>query len=175
MGKAISMNPHRAERIGIAFALFLLVLVFLVFPTTTLSAKQRRRVAAAPRASLPGAGLDVTFLNGGDSTMAVLDAGAIAWDGSRRQVTVVSRTFTIRVGEASAPSGASVNVRAFLETADPRATIRIDGITLGAAPILIRHHAPIGVPLTHRLEIEIPITAPEGPLVATIGWETSPE
>jgi hypothetical protein len=174
MGKAVSMNAQRAERIGIAFPLFLLVFVSL-FPPATVSAGQRRRAVAVPRTSHPGSDLAVTFLTGGESTMAVLDAGAVAWNGSRRRVTVVSRSFTIRVGEASAPSGASVRLRAFLETADPRATIRIDGITLGSAPVLIRHHAPIGVALSHRLEIEVPITAPDGPLVATIGWEASPE
>lgn len=169
------MNVHQADRVGIVFPLFLVALLSLVFPPANASAEQRRRAVAVPRTSLPDSNLAVTFLTGGESTMAVLDAGAVAWNGSRRRVTVVSRPIRIRVGEASAPSGASVRLRAFLETADPRATIRIDGITLSAVPVLIRHHAPIGVPLTHRLEIEVPVTAPEGPLVATIGWEASPE
>lgn len=121
----------------------------------------RRRAVAA---SLPPAELSLTFV---DVPNATIDAGSIA------AKLTSKRTFGIRIGRPSREAQGIATLRAFLETADPRCVVRIDGIILGTQPRLIQRHAPIGIVTTHRLEIEAPPTASEGPLVTTIGWEVT--
>jgi len=106
---------------------------------------------------------------------AVVDAGAITWRGGSRRSSVVSRTVTMRIGDSSRESRGTATVRAFVETFDPRCTIRIDGVPLTTAPRVIRRRAPIGIAFTHRIEVEVPVTAADGPLQASIGWEVTTE
>lgn len=49
----------------------------------------------------------------------------------------------------------------------------MDSVTLTAAPRVIRRNAPVGLAFTHRIEVEVPITAADGPLQASIGWEVT--
>ena len=145
---------------GTTVALYLSLIL-----TPSLQAGARRRAAAGPPPSL-----SLTFVGTG-----VVDAGTMSWRGGRERFTVTTRTVTVRIGPASPEARGRATLRAFLETPDPHATIRIDGIVLGTAPRVIRRGAPIGIPFTHRLEIEVPVSAPEGPLAATIGWEVTTE
>ncbi|HYH08763.1 MAG TPA: hypothetical protein VEK11_17045 [Thermoanaerobaculia bacterium] len=112
--------------------------------------------------------LSITFLEG-----PVVDAGVIVWRGGKRRTTVTARTVTMRIGRASREARGTATLRAFLETPDPRAAVRVDGILLGAAPRVIQRHAPVGIATTHRIEIEVPVSASEGPLAASIGWEVT--
>jgi hypothetical protein len=143
----------------------------LVTPADVQAGGRRRAVAVSPSAS----NLSLTFLDGGRAATAVIDAGTMAWRGGRKQSSVTTRTFAIRIGEAAREPRGSATLRAYLETADPHATIRIDGVVLGTAPRVIQRNAPIGVAVTHRLEIEVPVNAPEGTLAASIGWEVTTE
>lgn len=119
----------------------------------------RRRVLAV---SPPSADLSLTFIGG-----ELLDAGAIRGRTARK--------VTMRIGPASREPLGTATVRAFLETADARCTIRIDGIPLGTAPRVIRRNVPVGIPFTHRIEIDVPPEAAEGPLQTSIAWEVTTE
>jgi hypothetical protein len=141
----------------------LLTLMFLIPVHPYLHGGSRRRAVAV---SPPSSELSLTFV---DVPNGTLDAGSIA----ARLVT--RRTFGIRIGRPSREAQGSATLRAFLETADPRCIVRIDGVVLGTQPRLIQRHAPIGVVTAHRLEIEAPPTAAEGPVVTTIGWEVTTE
>lgn len=147
------------------------LLLFFCF-TPALQAGGRQRAVAVPP---PSDALSLTFLDHGRATAAAVDAGTISWSGGRRPYAVTTRTFSLRIGPESPEARGRATLRAFLETPDPNVTIRIDGITLGTAPRVIRHHAPIGIALTHRLEIEVPVTAPDGTMAARIGWEVTTE
>lgn len=83
------------------------------------------------------------------------------------------RTFGIRIGQPSRQARGHATLRAFLETGDPRCIVRLNGIVLGPQPRIIDRFTPIGITTTHRLEIEVPPSAPEGALLTTIGWEVS--
>jgi hypothetical protein len=81
--------------------------------------------------------------------------------------TVVRRTITVRIGTERmgfAP------LRAALQTDDGRCRIRVDGKTLTAAPQVIDALAPLGKAVAHVLEIEIPTSAAEGLIAASISW-----
>lgn len=132
---------------------------------------RQRAVAVTP----PPSGLSLTFLETGRASTAVVDAGTISWRGGRRRYSVTARTFAMRIGAESREARGTATVRAFLETPDPHATIRIDGVVLGAAPRIIQRNAPVGIAVTHRLEIEVPVSAPEGAIAANIGWEITTE
>lgn len=141
----------------------LLALVSAISASTLQAGSRRRAVAVSP----PSSDLTLTFLDG-----PVLDAGPLVWRGAKRK-TLVTRTVVLRIGRASREALGTATLRAFLETPDPRAQVRVDGILLGAAPRVVRRHAPIGIATTHRIEIEVPVSAPEGPLATSIGWEVT--
>ena len=124
-------------------------------------------VAVSP----PPSPLELTFPGGGP----VLDAGTIVWRGGANDRTVSVRTVTMRIGEPSRDARGTATVRAFVQTFDPACSIRIDGITLTTAPRIIRRHAPIGLATPYRIEVEVPVTARDGALQTSIGWEVTTE
>ena len=65
-------------------------------------------------------------------------------------------------------------LRASLQADDGRCRIRVDGKTLTAVPQVIDPLAPLGQAVAHVLEIEIPTTAAEGPVAASISWTSDP-
>lgn len=155
-----------------AAAATLVSYLFLFVFTPGLQAGGRQRAVTVPP---PSSALSLTFLDTDRGDAAVLDAGTIAWSGGRRAVSITTRTFALRIGPASREARGTATLRAFLETPDPNATIRIDGIPLGTTPRVIQHHAPIGIAVTHRIEIEVPVSAPEGAVGVAVGWEVSTE
>lgn len=144
--------------------LILLALHLLIPPPT--HAGGRRRVSAV---SPPSMGIALVFVGSGP----VVDAGPIAWGGGSKRSTATTRTVSLRIGEPSRDFRGTATVRAYLETVDPRCTIRIDGVTLTTAPRVVRRHAPIGITFSHRIEIDVPVTAADGPLQTSIGWEVT--
>ena len=127
------------------------------------AAPRRRAVAPVPDE------LTITFV----SRAGLLDLGTVAHTGrfAERGRTVRSETITMRVDRGSSRGTASL--RAYLAAPDARCTIRIDGQLMGAVPIVIDPQIPIGAVTSHRIDIEVPVTAAEGPLATTIGWEAS--
>jgi len=128
--------------------------------------RQRAMAVSSPSAST----VAIAFL---DANGGAIDAGTMTWQGGSRRSLVTTRLVTMRLGAPSHERLGTATLRAFLETPDPRATIRIDGVTLTTTPRLIQAGAPIGIPFSHRIEIEVPLSAPEGPLQASIGWEAT--
>jgi hypothetical protein len=112
--------------------------------------------------SPPSEDLAIVFV---DAPGGMVDTGAIAGR--------IRRTFGIRIGRPTRESRGHARVHAFLETADPRCIVRLDGIVLTTQPRIIERFSPIGITTTHRLEIEVPASAPEGALLTTIGWSVS--
>ena len=144
----------------------LFLAALLLFPIHAQGGGRRRVLAVSP----PSSALQLTVAG-----MAVVDAGTIAWRGGSKRSSVTSLMVTMRIGEPSRDARGTATLRAFVETFDPRCTIRIDGVPLTTVPRVIRRHAPIGVAFTHRIEIEVPVTAADGPLQSSIGWELTTE
>jgi len=147
------MSTHFKSRLAVLSAILALTL------TLNLNAGGRRRVLAASPLS---SGLALVFLGG-----ELLDAGPVAGR--------TTNTVRLRIGPPSREPRGTATVRAYLEVPDPRCVVRIDGIVLGAAPRVIRRHAAVGIPLTYRIDIEVPPAAAEGPLQTSIGWEITTE
>ncbi|MFL6246813.1 MAG: hypothetical protein ACJ74H_12355 [Thermoanaerobaculia bacterium] len=112
--------------------------------------------------SPPAEDLAIAFV---DAPGGMVDTGVIA--GKTR------RTFGIRIGRPSREARGHATLHAFLETSDPRCIVRLDGMVLGPQPRIIDRFTPIGITTTHRLEIEVAASAPEGALLTTIGWSVS--
>jgi hypothetical protein len=86
-------------------------------------------------------------------------------------VTLLRRVVTVRIGTERT---GFAPLRAHLQTVDGRCRIRVDGTTLTAVPQVIDPLAPLGQAVAHVLEIEIPTTATEGPVAASISWTSDP-
>ena len=142
---------------SILLSSFLLAL----FPSNLLLAGGHRRAVATPSESLA-----IAF---GDAPL--VDVGTIASTNGR--AAIVKRTLTVRIGQTSEEARGTATLRAFLQAPDPYCTIRLDGIVLGTAPRVIAANAPIGIAVTHRLEVEVPVTAPEGTVASTITFEAT--
>ena len=154
-----------STRILHRIAATLLVPSFLLSPS--LLGGDRPRVLAVASSKT---GVEIAFVN---APAGVVDTGTIVAQSGTKRATITTRTVRLRIGEPSQEPRGTASLHAFLETPDPRCTIRVDGIVLTAAPRLIQRHAPIGITVPHRIEIEVPIQAAEGPLVASIGWEVT--
>jgi hypothetical protein len=124
----------------------------------------RRRVAVTPAAD----DLAIVFVPvAGQSLMGVvLEVGGIV----KGKVT---RTVGVRVERRGGAGKGVAALRVWVESPDPRFTIRIDGKPLGAAPMLIDPQAPLGVAVMHRIEIDVPPSAAEGAVLSSIKWEAT--
>jgi hypothetical protein len=161
------MTTQKASSVGTVFTL---VLTFTLFLSHDLNAGGHRRAVAAPR---PSSELAITFVDGIAAAAAVVDAGPMAWRGVGAKLAKTSRTVGIRIGSPSREPRGTATLRAFLETADPGCVVRVDGVVLSHTPRVVQRHAPIGVAVAHRIEIEVPATAAEGPIATSIGWEVT--
>jgi len=126
--------------------------------------------------SSPSSELAIAFPDAGQTSDGLVDAGTLAAQprrGASRRGAVTVRRVAMHIGAPSPEARGTATVRAFLETPDPHCTIRIDGIVLGAAPRVIRQHAPLGLTVVYRVELEVPASAPDGALASTIGWEVT--
>jgi hypothetical protein len=130
----------------------------------------RRRAVVVPE---PDA-MTITFIAVAADT---LDAGTIAHDFSRRSakgVTMVTRTFTVRVDRRDGANRGLVNLRASVEAEDSRCTLRIDGVAMLITPATVAI-VPIGSATSHRIEIIVPVSAEDGALLTSIRWEAVSE
>ena len=137
-----------------ANAIAMLLALTLSAGSIALAAPRRRAVAPVPD------DVTITFV----SRPGLLDLGSV--------VHKASETIRIRVDRRGGSRG-SATLRAYLVSPDTRCSIRVDGQLLGAAPIVIDPQVPIGAVASHRINVEVPVTAAEGPLNTTIQWEAS--
>jgi hypothetical protein len=108
---------------------------------------------------------------------ALLETGSVAQESRRdgHRETVVRRTFGLRIGALAAQATGRAVLSASIRDDSNGYRVRIDGMLLTKTPRVIDAHAPRGVVVTHRLEIEVPPTAPAGALDVTIDWEATTE
>jgi len=156
---------------------FLLTVILLL--AADLQAGERRRAlrpVVADEISVTFVSLAADASVAGSVSDAVLDVGRIAQQplhGRAAQRTTRQQTVGIRIDGSGRSMQGTATLRAHLEDADPRYSIRIDGITLGSAPLLIDARVPIGAVVPHRIEIDVPVTAAEGLLTASIRWDVT--
>jgi len=148
----------------------LLAIVISLCAGSALFAGRRRAVALPPQDELTIEFVAVAASTYGD----VIDLGVITHPGRHdRRRTIVRQLFGVRLTRLPQVSGGTAVLRASLKTDDPRCTVTVDGIRLGAAMAMIDPRVPLGVVTTHRLEIEVPDSVPEGPLMSGIRWEAT--
>jgi hypothetical protein len=137
-----------------------------------------RRRTAAP---IIGA-LSIEFVDVPAEGPTLLAAGSDAWvdlssvsqhAGSMGNSLRVRRQFGIRILRAGGVSWGTATVTARLDAPDGRSSLRIDGQTVGSRPIVVNSRATVGAMTIHTIEIEVPDTAPEGLLAASISWEVT--
>jgi hypothetical protein len=134
---------------------------------------------AGPRGSQTARALSISFesadssplLSSAASSDALLDLGNVSahTEVHRSRAILVRRALVVRVHSDTGVHG-SAKVWANLRTDDPRVRVRLDGRILSTSPHLVSTSAPVGRPVTHNLEIEVPTTAAPGALDATIDW-----
>jgi hypothetical protein len=103
---------------------------------------------------------------------AWLELNAVTHEGSARS-TKLRRKFGIRIERAGNATTGTAAIVARLESWDGRATYRLDGRPLTAAPFVLDAHAAVGTVTIHTLDIEIPIEAAAGSLSASVTWEVN--
>ena len=136
---------------------------------------ERRRATAPPEQTL-----SIVFVEIESSDASLKAAGSEAWldlnavthEGSARS-TKLRRKFGIRIERAGNASAGTAVIVARLESWDGRATYRLDGRPLTAAPSIVDANAAVGTVIVHTLEIEVPTEAAAGPLAASVAWEIS--
>jgi len=157
-------------------ALALLLTIAIALPGT---AAERRRAAAPPDDSLT-----ITFVESDSNQGSMLPAGSDAWldlksvtrMGSTKEKSIRTRhRFGVRVVRAGGAAWGTAVLTAMLDSYDGRATYRLDGRPLTTAPLVVDAHAAVGTVVFHTLDVEVPVSVPEGPLAASINWQVTTE
>lgn len=163
------MRSRKKLPLGSSLPLLTFTLIILFFPAVLEAGGRRRAVAVSPTFDE----LELTFVENGALPDAIIDAGAVSWNGDGKKGASTRRQIGIRIGRPSGEARGTATLRAFLETAGTRCSVRIDGILLGPVPRIVQANAPIGITTKHRIEIEVPTDAPEGAFDAVIRWEVT--
>jgi hypothetical protein len=83
--------------------------------------------------------------------------------------TAVRRQFRLRI-DGIATNARAARTYAFLQNDVPGHRVRLDGRLLTSGPQLIDATIPLGVAMPHTLEIEVPLSEPEGLLNESVLW-----
>jgi hypothetical protein len=153
-------------------SMVILLAFLLAAVSSEASAATRRRAAPAP---VDPDAITISFTpTDGMRTMTwtALDVGTLARRERARGARVV-RNVAVGIDRISGITGGTATLRAHLQFSDGRAIVRINGMTLGAAQIVIDPHAPIGSAIVHHIEIEVPSNVPAGEVASAIRWEAS--
>jgi hypothetical protein len=136
---------------------------------------ERRRAAAPPEETL-----SIAFVEVGSGDESLKAAGSEAWlelnaviHSGNERTTRLRRRIGIRIERAGNATAGTAVIVARLESWDGRATYRLDGRPLTAAPFIVDAHAAVGTVTVHTLDIEIPTEAAAGPLAASVAWEVN--
>ena len=143
------------------------------------AAAERRRTAAPPDDSLT-----ITFVESDTNQGSMLPAGNDAWldlksvtrMGASKEKSIRTRhRFGVRIVRAGGAAGGTAVITALLDSYDGRASYRLDGRPLTAAPLVVDAHAAVGTVVFHTLDVEVPVSVSEGPLAASINWQVTTE
>lgn len=155
----------------------LLIVALAALSALPLAAAEKR-LARTETQTLSIAFVDAASSVGGTLTTANndgwLDVQQLAHKpGSREAVTRTRKQFGIRIVQAGSLTPGTARITARLESWDGRATVKLDGRVLTAAPLVVDAHAAVGGVAMHQLEIEVPVSVAAGPLAASIAWEVT--
>jgi hypothetical protein len=154
-----------------------LAITLLVLLASTRPARAEKRRATAPPAD---DSVTIAFIDADSNDASMTAAGSEAWldlktvthDGAAgERMTKIRRRIGIRLMRANGLASGTATISVRLESWDGRATYRIDGKQLSSEPMMIDTHLAVGPVTVHTLEIDIPISAAEGALAASMRWE----
>ena len=154
------------------------IIAILLLLSAALPMVAERRRAAAP--AIAGDSLAIAFVDGGSGEEQMTAAGSEAWldlrtvsqlGRSKERSARIRRRIGIQIAGVGGEVSGTATLTVRIESWDGRATLRIDGKQLTAAPLVIDMHAPLGSVTFHLLEVEVPSSAVAGPLAASMTWE----
>lgn len=120
----------------------------------------------------------------GAAATSLIDLGAVSYGGShtagvtikqRKSSFVVGTTFGLQINDSSSQARFAT-VMAYISGPPSPLIYRIDGKTLGSAPVLVAPRNVVGSVSRHRLEIEIPnsVTERNAQQQAAVQFEVMP-
>jgi hypothetical protein len=144
-----------------------------------LPASAARRRSATPVVSddlsivfVEPAAADGTFTAaGGDAWLDVKDVARLP--GSREHSTRLRRRFGVRLLRSSGSASGMATITARLQSTDGRMSMRLDGMPLTEAPMVVDLHASVGAVAFHTLEIEVSDSVAPGAIAASVNWEVN--
>jgi len=160
-------------------AKYALTVILVIAGTLPGMGAERRRAVAVPEDSLT-----ISFVEAEASVGSMVPAGNDAWldlksvsrmGDSTGKVIKTRRRFGVKVVRAGAAAVGTAVISVRLDSWDGRATYRLDGRPLSAAPLVVDAHAAVGAVAFHTLDVEVPVSVAEGPLAASITWEVTTE
>jgi hypothetical protein len=86
---------------------------------------------------------------------------------------VISTRFVLRVDCPGSSSMSQVNVTMSRADATETHAMAIDGIKLGTAPRTLAQSMSCGSSAEHRLDVEVPVTTPAGPIGSNVAFEAT--
>jgi hypothetical protein len=114
---------------------------------------------------------------------AALDLGKISYfkgvsaagESSRRTSgsLVISTRFQLKVDCPGSTPSSRVNVSMSRTDAAATHAMTIDGIKLGTAPRPLAESMPCGSSGEHRLDVEVPVSTPAGPIESNVAFEAT--
>ncbi len=102
--------------------------------------------------------------------------GAAAPGESSRKIAgalVISTWFALRVDCPGSPPSSQVNVTMSRTDAAATHVLSIDGIKLGTTAQTLDPAMPCGSRSEHRLEMEVPVSTPAGPIGSNVAFEAT--
>jgi hypothetical protein len=134
---------------------------------------------AAPTIAILAAATGALIRSQGASN-ASLDLGRVSYfkgtsvPGQSSQKTsrsfVISTRFALKVDCPGRPASSKVNVTMSRLDAAASHAIAIDGTTLGSAAQILVQSLPCGSGGEHRLDVEVPVSTPAGPIGSTVAF-----
>jgi hypothetical protein len=86
---------------------------------------------------------------------------------------VISTRFVLRVDCPGSSSSSQVNVTMLRTDAAATHAMAIDGIKLGTTAQPLAESMPCGSSSEHRLEVEVPVSTPAGPIGSNVAFEAT--
>jgi hypothetical protein len=154
-----------------------LAITLLVLLASTRPARAEKRRATAPPADDSVA---IAFIDVDSNDTSMTAAGSEAWldlktvthaGAASERTTRLRRRIGIRLARANGLAFGAATISVRLESWDGRATFRIDGRQLSSTPMIVVIHTAVGPVTIYTLDIDVPVSAAEGALAASMRWE----